>query len=376
MKLVIYLLPVCLLLGLFSPTQAFFRNKSLEEVNCPLAGYVVDHTANHGVDNRICSGALGKKRDLYVYLPPGFDPHQKYPVLFWLHGISADEHQFIEEALPAIDRAMLLGRMPPVIIVIPDGTKRGQGGTFSTHSSFLNTRLGRFEDYLMCDVWNFVMANYPIRPERKAHVIGGVSLGGGSAYHHGIKHRDRFGVVLGIFPPLNVRWLDCRGRYFGNFNPCCWGWRTKICWGHEPVGKFFGIIKVPIRRLVFPLYGRGPKAVQGLSRDNPIEMLINYNIQPHDLSMYVSYGKKDEFNIDAQVESFLFVARDRGLPITVSIDPQGGHNIETAKKFIDPIIDWLAPQLRPYAPPVAPTPPIYMLEQGVIQEGSVFHPAR
>ena len=56
----------------------------------PVAGQVVDHTANHGVDRRIWSAALGQKRDLYVYVPPSFDPHQRYPVLLWLHGLSGD----------------------------------------------------------------------------------------------------------------------------------------------------------------------------------------------------------------------------------------------------------------------------------------------
>lgn len=339
-------------LGLFTDAQAFAQRLDLDAVNHRILGLVVDHTANHGTDRRIWSPSLGQKRDLYVYLPPGFDPKQRYPVMFWLHSILADERQFVHHAIPHIDAQMACGKLPPMIIVIPDGMKHGRVGLFATHSAFLNSRLGNFEDYLFCDLWNFVTHNYPIRPERKAHVLAGISMGGGAAYFHAIKHRDRFGVALGIFPPLNIRWLDCHGRYFGNFDPCCWGWREKVWCGHEPIGKFYGIIRIPLRRVVFPLYGRGPRAVEMLKRSNPIEMLDQYNVRPGELSMYVAYGGLDEFNIDAQVESFLFHAKQRGLCVAVTYAPKGRHDSRTAFQFMPAVIDWLAPQVAPYSPPM------------------------
>jgi S-formylglutathione hydrolase FrmB len=341
-----------LLLACARPGAAVHHHNGMAGINNRLLGQLVDHTGNHGCDRRLWSAALGQWRDLYVYLPPGFDAQQRYPILLWLHGLSGDERQLPEVALTDIDQAIAAGKLPPLIIAMPDGQSRGHPGITSTHSSFLNTRLGRFEDYLFGDVWNFVLTNYPVRPERQAHVIGGVSLGGGAAYHHAIKHRHLFSAVVGIFPPVNVRWLDCHGRYFGNFDPCCWGWRTNVRWGHEPVGKFYGIIKVPLRSLVYPLYGRGPNAVVQLSRDNPIEMLDYYQVMPGDLSMFIAYGALDEFNLDAQAESFIFRASQLGLPITVCRDPQGRHNSETARKFIGPTIAWLAPQIAPFSPPV------------------------
>jgi S-formylglutathione hydrolase FrmB len=337
-----------------SPAPAFFtRGHSLEAFNRRLYGRVLDHTDNHGVDRRIWSPALQQWRDLYVYVPPGFDPSQDYPVLVWLHGIASDEGTFLEEGIPQIDRLMATGELPPFLIALVDGTRFGRGGLLSIHSSFLNTRLGDYEDYLMGDVWDFLVTQYPIRPEREAHVLGGVSLGGGAAYHHAIKFRERFGIVLGIFPPLNVRWMDCHGNYFGNFDPHCWGWRTSIWCGSERVGRF-GFIRVPIRRVVYPLYGRGPQAVEKLSRDNPIEMLDHYNVQPGELSMFVAYGGQDEFNIDAMVESFVYRARQRGLDVTVVYDPEGRHNPATARQFLLPIVRWLGPQLAPYSPQLAP----------------------
>ncbi len=339
-----------LVLAALAPVQA--QNFDLEAVNRRLHGQLVDYTHNHGADRRIWSPALQRHRDLYVYLPPGYDPTQRYPLMLWLHGIAADERQFAHMGVPRIDEQIAQGKLPPFIIAIPDGTRFGRGGVLSTHSGFVDSRLGDFDDYLESDVWNFVVAHYPIRPERQAHVLAGVSLGGGAAYYHAIKYRERYAVVLGIFPPLNIRWVDCHGRYFGKFDPNCWGWRTSVFWGHEPLGRFAGIIKVPLRRLVYPLYGRGQQAVEKLSHNNPIEMLDYYQVQPGELSMFVAYAGRDEFNIDTQVESFLYRARERGLQVATAYDPEGHHDAKTAREFLPPIVNWLAPQLAPYSPPM------------------------
>jgi S-formylglutathione hydrolase FrmB len=331
----------------------------LARANRHLAGHIVDHTDNHGSDRRIWSAALGERRDLYVYLPPGFDPHHAYPVVFWLHGIGHDEQAFISNGVAeTLDSAIVAGKLPPMIVVAPDGSLKGRPSLRWAGNSFLNTRAGRFQDYLMDDVWNFVLGHYPIRPERDAHVIGGVSIGAGNAFNTAIKFRDRFGVVFGIFPPLNLRWVDCHGRYTTKFDPDCWGWRTDINRGHEVIARFYVFFPIRVRKVAYPLYGRGPDAIAQISRENPIEMLETYDVRPGELQMYVAYAGRDEFNIDAQVESFLFRARQRGLEVEVGYDERGRHNTTTARRLAPGIIDWLGPRLTPFAPPLCHCAPV------------------
>jgi S-formylglutathione hydrolase FrmB len=239
--------------------------------------------------------------------------------------------------------------LPPAIIAFPDGSIRGRPGYFSANSGFLNTRAGKFEDYLFHDVYEFVQANFPLRPERQAHVLAGVSIGGGAAFRHAIARKEEFGVTLGIFPPLNLRWMDCRGHYFANFDPDNWGWREHYHLGLTPVGKFAGgLVSVPWRRLVHPLYGHGNQVVPQLSRDNPIEMLDAYDLKEGELQMLVAYGGKDQFNIDAQVESFLYRARERNLTVHVLYDPRGKHDVRAALSFLPGAVDWLAVRLEPF----------------------------
>jgi S-formylglutathione hydrolase FrmB len=340
-----------LFLSLSQASAGWIGTHRLERVNRRIAGYVVDHTHNHGADRRIWSEALQQRRDLYVYLPPGFDPQQQYPIVLWLHGFTQDEQAFLEHVVEPLDAAMATGRLPRMIVAAPDGSLSGEPRLLTAGSFFVNSRVGAFGDYISQDVWNFVNLHYPIRPEREAHVLAGVSMGGGAAYNIAFKNRDRFKVVIGIFPPLNMRWVDCHCRYMTNFDPCCWGWRTDFRRGWEVVGRFYGIITIRLRRVAWPLYDRDPDTAAQVSWENPIEMIDRLGLKEGELDMFVAYGGKDQFNIDAQVESFLFLAKLRGLTVTVAYDPKGKHDLATAKRMLPATVDWLAPRIAPYSPP-------------------------
>ncbi|HYV38575.1 MAG TPA: alpha/beta hydrolase-fold protein, partial [Gemmataceae bacterium] len=305
------------------------ENNDILFVNKKLHGVVIDHTANHGVDRRIWSQALCQRRDLYVYLPPGFDPRQRYPLILWFHGFAQDEHAFLTEVAPRLDAAICAGLLPPMIAVAPDGSLEGEPCHAKPGSFYINSKVGRFEDYVMTDVMGFVLANYPIRPERGAHVIGGLSMGGFGAYSLGIKHRDYFGVVVGIYPPLNLRWMDDKGQYFTKFDPNNWGWRTQVTSKNEVIAKFYGgLITFTVGQVIEPIFGRSEQGLQEVIKHNPIEMLVSHDLKPGELEMYVCYGKKDEFNLAAQIESFLHVAKQRGLAVGVGVAPEGRHDLE------------------------------------------------
>jgi pimeloyl-ACP methyl ester carboxylesterase len=326
------------------------RYLGLERINARLCGRVLDFTHNHGADRRFWSEALCKKRDMYVYVPPGFEPSKQYPLLIWLHGHAEDEFVFLHDVIGPLDQAIACGKLPPTIIAAPDGSIRGKDCLIAATSSFLNSEAGRYEDYLMVDVWNFLTSHFPIRPERDAHAIVGVSMGGGAAYNKTIKYPKVFRHVIGIFPALNLRWQDCQGHYRANFDPECWGWRTDYVHRRTILARYYGI-PVRLRSLINPIFSRrSPEALPSIIRNNPVEMLDLYEVPPGLLDMYVCYGGKDEFNIDAQVESFLFVARRRGLKVDVDYDPKGHHNRKTAISFLPGIIAWLGPRLAPYAP--------------------------
>jgi Putative esterase len=339
----------------FQPTMAKEKEKGKDEFDMiglrrRLKGRIVDHTSNHGQDHRIWSRSLHEWRDLYVYLPPGFDPHERYPIVFYLHPFAFDERTFLR-IIPHIDEAIASGKLPPLIVAAPDGSLDGQGCLERPGSFFINSRAGLYEDFLMQDVWDFVCKNYPIRPERKAHVLAGISMGGFAAFNQGIRHREAFGIVAGIHPPLNFRWADVDGNPRAKFDPRRWGWRTGFDNPHEVLASTTGgLAKVRMGHVVRPVFGEGDEALLTIAANNPLELVLSTGLRNGELSMFVGYGGRDEFNIDAQVDSFLYYCKFRGLGIAVAFEPDGRHDGVTALKMLPALIRWLGPQLEPYAP--------------------------
>ena len=323
-------------------------SRQLERVQRRLSGQVLDFTHNHGADRRLWSPALGQKRDLYVYLPPGFDPHRQYPLAIYLHGAAQDEHFFLQVLVRHLDEAMVQGHLPPMIVAMPDGSWRGRASMLKPAMFFTNSRMGRFEDYVMQDVWDFLHASFPIRPEREAHMLMGGSMGGSSAFTLGIKHKDRVKLVMGVYPLLNVRWTDSHGHYRAAFDPDDWGWRERMR-GWESMGRR-GIFTARFHLIFGPAMGHGRSAVAKMQTINPIEMIDAYDIRPGDLDMFVAYGGKDEFNVAAQVESFLWRARERGLDVGVAYDPRGKHDVSTGLRLLPEALRWATAHLPPATP--------------------------
>lgn len=317
-----------------------------------LSGKLVDHTANHGTDRRIWSRSLYQRRDMYVYIPPKFSPCHRYPVMIWFHDFYQDEQEFLRY-VKIIDDMIVANKLPPIIIAAPDGSFKGEPDPLHAGSFFINSKAGYYGDFVLQDVWDYLTANYPICEDRCAHVLAGVGMGGFAAYNHGIKNRNAFGTVMGIMPVVNWRWMDQKGNYHAQFTPYDWGWRMDLSRrdGRDIIAVLNQHVRtVKLKHWIEPLYGLGMEAIPPMSADNPIELLERACVRPGELNMYIGYTGKDEFNIDAQVESFVYAARFKGLEVGVGYNAHGHHQVVTAKKLLPGALKWLAPKLAPFNP--------------------------
>jgi S-formylglutathione hydrolase FrmB len=268
--------------------------------------------------------------------------------MYFLHGFAADERSFLR-IVPTIDDAIAKGKLPPLIVVAPDGSLDGKGCHEQPGSFWINSNAGPYEDFILQDVWDYVVANYSIRPEREAHILAGVSMGGFGAFNLGIRHRDAFGIVGAIFPPLNMRWQDCHGNPRAKFDPRCWGWRTAFDNPREVVARV-GPAVVRLGDLLYPVFGEGEAATVEITANNPIELIDQTHLKNGDLEMFIGYGGKDEFNIDAQIDSFLYLCKKRGIGVYVAYDPNGHHNAALAAEVAPLFFDFLAQRLNGFGP--------------------------
>ena len=246
---------------------------------------------------------------------------------------------------PLLDHSIYVGDLPPLIVAAPDGTVNGVPDSHKPATFLLNSNQGDFEDYVLTDVWNFVASTFPLRSEREAHVLAGISMGGYAAFSLALRHRYCFGTVIGIHPPLNMRWMDECGNYMARFNPYHWGWRTNFDAPGEVVGRF-GLYPVRVGQLIRPLFASSEEAIVEISRYNPIELVERTCLRNGELQMYVGYGAHDEFNCTAQVESFLYLCKFKRIYVGVGYDADGHHDLRTAYRLWPGIVTWLKPRLE------------------------------
>lgn len=161
------------------------------------------------VQEQVPSAALGRTMPALVYLPPAFDAQRRYPVLYLYHGLR-ETHTFwrglglFDAATALIERRLI----QPLLIVTPQldnsfGVNNAADRTETMpHGGPVTFHGGRYEDYLVHDLVDFVDARYPTRAERAARSVGGISMGGFAALHAAFRHPDRFGRAGGHSPAL------------------------------------------------------------------------------------------------------------------------------------------------------------------------------
>lgn len=339
------------LLAFASTAQAQLGDRvNLDRLNRRLHGRILDYTHNHGADHRLPSSILGTPRDLYVYLPPGYTPARAYPLIVYLHMAYADEHIFIGTGrIAELDRMIARGEFPPVVVACPDGMIAGENRTRATHSFFINGVNGRFEDHLLDEVIPFLFGNFSIRPEREAHALMGVSAGGFGAMSIALRHRESFGAVATLAAPLNLRYWNCQEDYRANFDPRTFRWRSFYD-PDEPIGRFyFGLQNTPARKYIEPVFGTDPGVHERVIAMNPADQIFLTGLKPCELAIYVNYPGCDNFNFDAQDESFAWLATQQGVSVHLESDPLGRHSLLYFRANHVPAYRWLAGHLLPPA---------------------------
>jgi enterochelin esterase-like enzyme len=155
------------------------------------------------------SGVTGTRRKAAVYLPPGYSPERKYPVLYLLHGIAGnhDEWRGYVHAHTILDNLIADGQAVPMIVVMPNGRALPDDRPPPQDRTFTPEHIAgfaKFERDLLEFLIPAVQAKYPAIGDARHRAIAGLSMGGGQALNIGLRHLESFAWVGGFSAAPNT----------------------------------------------------------------------------------------------------------------------------------------------------------------------------
>lgn len=136
------------------------------------------------------------ERELIVYLPQAYDGTRRFPVVMVLPGFASTNRSLLNfevfqpNLVERFDDLIARGACAPALLVLPDAINRWGG------SQYLDSpATGRYQSYLVDEVFPFVDQQFRTIPEREARAVVGKSSGGFGALRIGIDRPDAVAAI-------------------------------------------------------------------------------------------------------------------------------------------------------------------------------------
>ena len=135
------------------------------------------------------SKAAGRQTSCHVFTPQVYEvaKEQRFPVLYWLHGTGGGLPG-IPQLAAFFDRAMQEGKIPPMLVVFPNGL---------ASSMWCDSKDGSvpMETIVIRELLPHIDATFRTVAAREGRIIEGFSMGGYGAARLGFKYPQLFGAV-------------------------------------------------------------------------------------------------------------------------------------------------------------------------------------
>lgn len=327
-------------------------------------------TYNTDCDKRINSNILGQKRSVIVYLPPNYETYSStLPLLIALHGNNSNQYAFGNLLPSLLDTQIQAGKIPPLIMVAPDFSLGGTGlddpatpYNDKSGSFYINSNLGRFEDYFIMELLPWIRQNYNVSDTPENTILLGQSMGGWGAFSIGLRHPEISSVLVGIYPSVDARY-SCTGNSMLDYDVNCYAPISSDNPNRVIMASFGGLYQLTEQNVLYTVFDSDKNVGDVWKNDLPVwERLREYN--PTDImrdkrygdishtAMYLISGDKDEYNMDAKVLSFIEVATEQGFSTSPN-NPirQGGHHTpDFVAENIPEILTWIGDRLKEEKP--------------------------
>lgn len=164
--------------------------------------------------------ALGVEKHFMVYLPPSYETsgRRRYPVAYYLHGLSGTETDWLSRAaIDAVADSLIGAGLPEAIIVMPDGDDSWYSVPaapmpYATCRDSIRSespergcvKASHYDDYIARDLVRYVDAHYRTLADRAHRGIGGLSMGGYGAVKLALQYPEVFAAAAshsGVLSP-------------------------------------------------------------------------------------------------------------------------------------------------------------------------------
>lgn len=175
----------------------------------------------------VWSQSLGIHKALTVYLPPSYaaSPTRRYPVLMYLHGLTGNERNWVDQG--KLDRtldSLFAAGQPEAVVVMPDGddswyttwnqlpdaagcrndtTRREPAATYCVPWP-------HYDDYIARDLVAYVDNRYRTIANRNSRGIAGLSMGGYGAVSLALLYPNVFAAAASHSGVVSPRYLGPR----------------------------------------------------------------------------------------------------------------------------------------------------------------------
>jgi enterochelin esterase-like enzyme len=143
------------------------------------------------------SKTAGEQVSCYVFTPKSHDTEKerRFPVLYWLHGSGGSSPGAAAQVAQRYGEAMQAGKIPPMIMVFPNGLPMGMWCDWKDG-------LVKLETMFIEELIPHIDHSFRTLAKREGRIIEGFSMGGYGAARLGFKHPQLFAGVslLGAGP--------------------------------------------------------------------------------------------------------------------------------------------------------------------------------
>jgi len=262
------------------------------------------------------SPSLGRKAHYSLLLPPSyFQGNQRFPVIYFLHGMWNDHTSWTVQRYGNIpeklEQLMKSGRIPEFIAVHPDGEN-------SFYTDYLDGSL-QYEKMVWRDLPEEVDHRYRTRRERRYRSIGGVSMGGYGAIKIALKHPGLYASAVGFSPIVLLG--DDPSRQIMN-----------------PTSRLADYLAEVLK----PIYGMpfNPDHWEA----NSLTHLVK-SVQPRGLGIFLAWGTADRYNdlfpMERGVRTLDRLLSERGIDHVFKVYEGGPHGWGLVVQHLEEVLEFL-----------------------------------